>query len=98
MKQYECNKDAYATEDRWLWCMNWCKKQGLAPANTYSWTLANNMYDKLIKKEEIMTDSEKEFFDNDLSIGQIKDSKGGVFDKIITTILQYIFQPGLKNC
>jgi len=40
--------------NRWLWCMNWCKKQGLAPADSYAWTSANNAYTKLIKKHEVI--------------------------------------------
>lgn len=36
--------------DRWIWCMNWCKQQGLAPADSYVWTLANNVYTQLNKE------------------------------------------------
>ena len=44
-----------------------------------------------------MTESEKEFFNDSITIGRIKDSKGCIIDKVVTTILQYIFQPGLRN-
>lgn len=34
----------YSIEHKWIWMMEWCRKNKLAPANQANWEKANEAY------------------------------------------------------
>jgi len=37
---------------RWIWMMDWCKRQGIAPAKSSSWKLAAEVWAKAHRPRE----------------------------------------------
>jgi hypothetical protein len=47
--------------EQWIWRMDWCKRQGLSPANSAIWDISGREFENLsanISKQKMKTDEE----------------------------------------